>query len=277
MACRGRERLDPIDLGRGIVERQRKRRLTQQETHELLLEEGVRSLHGEGVGVGLDAVNLETAIRSTGVARASAYRLWQATDDHGPQDLFQREVLQRAIGARDAAISRTIEVVTEVITSLGEQATPQELYRAMIRPGAQTNLEGIRSSPEWRIVIALHSLVSARPDHARDPELVTMLDTAEAEWRERIENDFYRPLQDLLGLTPRPAFGDDAIQLVILSANALAEGLISKDALTGPSSYVDRTWALEDGTEWGLFALVFEAIVPIFFETPWDNTRTTSA
>ena len=253
------------------MERQRKRRLTQQETHELLLEEGVRALHGQGVGVGLDAVNLEGAIRSTGVARASAYRLWPATDDHGPQDLFQREVLRRAIGARDAAITRTIEVVTEIIGRLGERATPHELYRAMIRPGAQTNLEGIRASPEWRIVIALHSLMSARPEHARDPDLVAMLDAAEAEWRARIENDFYRPLQDLLGLTPRPAFGDDAIQLMIVAANALAEGLISKDALRGPSSYVDRTWTLDDGQEWSLFALVFEAIVPIFFETPWDD------
>ena len=256
------------------MERQRKRRLTQQETHDLLLEEGVRALHGEGVGIGLDAVSLETAIRATGVARASAYRLWPATDEYGPQDLFQREVLQKAIGARDAAITKTIEVVTEVITSLGESATPHELYQAMIRPGAQTNLEGIRSSPEWRIVIALHSLVSARPDHARDPELVAMLDEAEAEWREKIEHDFYRPLQELLGLKPRPAFGDDAIQLVILAANALAEGLISKDALTEASAYVDKTWTLEDGNDWGLFALVFEAIVPIFFETPWDDSRT---
>ncbi len=245
----------------------RRPRRSAEQTRELLVERGLAALHERGLSVGLDAVTLETAFREADLPRSSAYAAWASQDPaQTPQETFQREVLRRAIRSRLGDLSATADTGQSVLDALDPDAAPAQNLRNVLRAGSEVNFAIGISSTIWRLVMALQALLGATPGAEVDEELAGWLSAAEAELRETSIATIYRPLGELIGFEPRPEFGEQAWELMAISAGAFAEGLVARHRLDGARPHltdIDR-----DGEPWTLLALGLEALVHQFFDVP---------
>lgn len=226
----------------------------------------MEALHRSGMSIGLDAVNLEDAVRDADVSRSSAYAVW-SNGGYSPQEEFQRAVLLRAIDERRV----TLEALTQNVGSLYEQygadLSPRELLREIIRQSAAQNVAATADSMGWKLVIALRAILHSTPNEERDEELVAwMSESAEAMRAYTIQN-VYKPLADIVGLVPRPQYGDRAWELGYEATSAITEGFSMRYWLDS-ENYLDglQHHAVEDGeANWGMYALIFERVTEIFF------------
>jgi len=246
----------------------KKQRLSAEETRQRLIDVGVELLCTHGMSVGLDAVTLEQAVRTADVSRSSAYAAWSTDDDYSPQELFQRTVLRQAVLDRNATIGELQEVVANVVATHADTMTPTELLREMIRVGGGTNIRSVANSTSWQLVNALRSILHSTSDGERDEDFASWMDEAEEDLRlDTIEN-VYKPMVELIGLTPRPEYGELAYQYGEISAAALSEGLATRYSLSA-SEYLDGlTHPKDPDREWSLYALMFEQMVRAYFLPP---------
>lgn len=252
----------------------RRRRLSAEETRERLVAAGLDALAEHGMSIGLAAVTLDHAVRTAGVSRSSAYAVWSTDEDLSPQSLFQRAVLKEAVVERKRTIERAQQTVDDVVGRLGTDVAPSLLFRELARVTGGVNARAVADSRGWKTVVALRSVLHSEPDDARDEELAEWMSESERLYREETIREIYRPLAQLLGLRPRPEYGDTAYEYGEIAAAALAEGL-------APRYFMDTARLLGDiervspggGVEsWSLFSIVFESIVMTFFE-PIDEQR----
>lgn len=252
----------------------KRQRLSAEETRDRLIEAGMLLLADNGMSVGLDAVTLEQAVRDADVSRSSAYAAWSTDDRYLPQELFQRTVLRRAVADRNATIEQLQTIVTEVVVAHGETMSPEELLREMIRVGGAANVESVAGSTSWQLVIALRSILHSTFERNRDEDLALWMDESEEELRAETIRDVYRPLVELIGLTPRPEYGDRAYEYGEISAAAMTEGLAMRYSLQARRHLDGLTHPKDPTREWSLYSLMFEKIVHTFFLPPgggeWD-------
>ena len=252
----------------------RRPRLSSEETKTRLIDAGITALHTSGLSIGLDAVNLEQAVRDADVSRSSAYAVW-STDGYSPQEDFQRAVLLRAIEDRRI----TLEALTDSIAShYGELVgtmSNQEILREIIRRTATSNVRATSESPSWRLVIALRAILHSVPEGERDQELADWIQSTSRKIRDYTIESVYKPLGEAVGLTPRPQYGDRAFELGEMCASAVSEGFSMRYWLD-PADFLDGLPHpdSEDGeANWGMYGLVFEQIVRMFFvpeSGSWD-------
>lgn len=245
-----------------------RRRLSAEETRERLLDAGVEALARNGMSIGMDAVSLEAAVREADVSRSSAYAAWSSGDEYSPQSLFQRAVLKRAVGERKATIERTHASILDIVESLGATTTPAQLLREMCRVAGGINARVVAESRSWQLVVGLRSVLNSVPADRRDDELADWVSDSEDAYRIETIDTIYRPLATLLGLRPRPEYGDRAYHYGEIAAAALAEGLAPRYFMRSVE-YLDGIQRLEPrgGSQpWSLFSIGFESIVMTFFE-----------
>ncbi|MFT7474101.1 MAG: hypothetical protein ACI81L_001021 [Verrucomicrobiales bacterium] len=250
-----------------------RQRLSADETKERLLASGFASLTTSGMSIGMDSVNLEHAVRDAAVSRSSAYLVWSTDDHYSPQEMFQHAVLRRAVEARNATVERLQESAYSVVEEHGASMGPLELLREIIRVSGSANVRAISDSSSWQLVIALRAILHSAPDGRRDEDLADWMNESEEELRNATINNVYRPLVELIGLVPRPEYGELAYQYGEISSSALAEGLSARYSLRAREHLEGLVHpAIKDPEKsWSVYSLMLEKIVQTFF-VPGDGS-----
>lgn len=244
----------------------RRQRLSAEETSERLIQAGLASLARQGMSVGLDAVNLEQAVRDADVPRSSAYAIWSTHDVLAPQECFQRAVLRRAAEDRTRTIEQLETTAARIVEEHAGTSSPRELLIELVRVGGGENVVALSQSLGWQLMIAVRAILQSAPD-SLDAELTLWMNDSEEEVRMSTIEQVYRPFVELLGLEPRPEFGDDAYQYGEIAASSLAEGLAMRHQLRA-NEYLDGIVHPEIGDPakpWSLYALMFEQLLRVFF------------
>lgn len=245
-----------------------RKRLSADETRERLIDAGLDSLARHGLSIGLDSVTLDNAVRDADVSRSSAYAVWSIDDELSPQSLFQRAVLKQAVVERKEAVARTQRTALEVIEALGPDSSPADLFRELARLTGGSNARAVASSRGWQIVVALRSVLNSEPDRTRDEELAAWLSESERLYREETIREVYKPVAAVLGIRPKPEYGEQAWHYGDIAASALAEGLATRYFMDTAEylDEIDRVGPTGRVEQWSLFSIVFESIVMTFFE-----------
>lgn len=218
------------------------------------------------MSIGMDSVNLEQAVRDAQVSRSSAYAIW-ANERLSPQEEFQRAVLTRAVADRKETLVSLNEVVADAYDELADTGSPQQVMREMIRVAAKHNIEATADSMSWKLVIALRAVLHSAKEEERDQELVDWISHSTDELSAFTIETVLRPLANIVGIQPRPQYGDRAYALGEMCSAAVSEGLSMRYWLT-PAPFLDGLYhpsELDGEPNWTMYALVYEQIVRMFF------------
>ena len=240
-----------------------------------LCEVGVDALVRSGLSLGLDAVNLEQAVRDADVSRSSAYAAW-ANDEYSPQESFQRSVLMHTIEDRKVGLEELTTRLTALFDELHGTMTIRKLMREIIREAADSNMAATTESMGWKLAIAMSATLHSAPADGRDEELVEWMNQSAIGLREYTVERMYKPLAAAFGLKPRPQYGERAFELAEVSIAAVSDGFAMRHWLD-TRSYLEglEHHAIEGGeAKWTMYSLIFEQVVEMLFipeSGSWDN------
>lgn len=227
------------------------------------------------MSIGLDAVNLEQAVRDADVSRSSAYAAW-ANEEYSPQESFQRSVLMHVMEDRKVSLEAVTARSSELFTELHGTMPKRELMREIIREAAHSNMEATTDSMGWKLSIALGAALHSAPADQRDEELVTWMNESAAVLQEYTIERLYKPLAKLFGLKPRPQYGERAYALGEVAIAAVSDGFSMRYWLH-TRSYLDglEHHAIEGGdANWSIYSMIFEQVVEMFYlpeSGNWDS------
>lgn len=219
------------------------------------------------MSIGLDSVNLEQAVRDADVPRSSAYAIWSTHETLAPQEAFQRAVLRRAADDRTRTIAQLQRTVGEVVEQHAATMSSRELLMELIRVGGGENVSALSESLGWQLMIAVRAILQSAPE-SLDAELTIWMNDSEEEVRLSTIEEVYRPFVALLGLEPRPEFGERAYHYGEIAASSLAEGLSMRNKLRA-SEYltgINHPEVNDPDKPWSLYALMFEQLLRVFFQ-----------
>ena len=259
----------------GIHMSTKRPRLSAEETRHRLRAVGVEALCQSGMSIGLDAVNLEQAVRDADVSRSSAYAAW-ANDEFSPQEAFQRSVLMHTIESRKVTLDDLTSRSVALFDELRGTMSMRDLMREIIRQTAQANLERTADSIGWKLVIAIGAALHSAPPEKRDEELAAWMNQSANSLRQYTIERLYKPLGEAMGLVPRPQYGDRAYELGEVAIAAVSDGFTMRYWLE-TRSHLDglEHHAVEGGpANWSLYSMIFEQCVEMFFvpkSGSWDN------
>ncbi|MEU0564144.1 TetR/AcrR family transcriptional regulator [Nonomuraea sp. NPDC005983] len=246
----------------------RRRRLSDEETQQRMLETAVAMVNRTGLTVSLEHISFEEVIRDAGVSRSAVYRRWPY------KDLFFSDLLREIARATTPAIAAggsAIELVSSVIHDhLDWLETPElrhELCLEILRQGALRDFETIHGSTEWRTYIALHATFLSLDDGDLRTDVQHALARSEQAFVDRMAAA-YRHLADLLGYRLRPELGATFETMAGL-AQAGMRGLVTM-AMSTPDVATRRIRATPFGsartTDWSLPAIGAAATAFSFIE-----------
>jgi len=228
-------------------------------------------------------VTLEAACVVTNVPRSSSHAAWAIDEDYAPQALFQRTVLQAWLEQREGSTfaSAAEQALAEALETRGDKLGRDEIIRIAIQAAL---LQGLASGEDGTgsgllsTDMAIKHTLASQPVESRDPDIVEWVRQAETTNRaERIE-DSYRPIGELLGIRPRPEYGDEAYGHLALAVAALTEGIAMRELVVVDAGVAST--AIRDGEEGEapatLLGVCVEALVDKFFEPIDDESNVTS-
>ncbi|MFF9511125.1 TetR/AcrR family transcriptional regulator [Streptomyces sp. NPDC014724] len=258
----------------------RRRRLTDAETAQRMLDAAMTMVERTGLTVSLDHLGFEDVIREAGVARAAVYRRWPY------KDLFFSDLLKElartapAVAGADGRIGEEAvrRLVRDRIDRFATTQGRRDLCVELLRQGALRDFEAMHASTRWRTYIALHATFLSLADGDLRQEVQAALAAAERDLNGRIARSYQR-LAVLFGLRLRPdlplTFEELATQLsatmrgFVLTAPArpdLAERQL------GPGAF-----GAAGEAEWSRPALGITATALSFLEpdpaVEWDEER----
>lgn len=258
----------------------RRRRLSDAETEQRMLEAGVAMVSQTGLTVSLEHLSFEDLIREAGVSRSTVYRRWPY------KDLFFSDLLKElARAATPAAISSEATVLPlirrVVLGHLGELASEhgrRALLLDLIRQAGRHDFETMRDSVEWRTYLALHATFLSVADPELRADLQAALNESERSFLRRIAASWER-LSTLLGYRIRPDSGVTIDTLASLASADLRGHVLM--ALAGPgaaSREIEvRLPGDREAARWTLPSLAAASIALGFFEPDptisWDEAR----
>lgn len=255
-----------------MVAKKTRTRRSAEETRALMLEAGLEQLEREGVHYGLEHITLEAAWRVADVPRSSSHSAWAIEDEHMPQVTYQRAVLQRWLSDREGLMFATAaeQALTEAFEEHGDRLTKGEIVRVAIQAAIEAAVEPDgegRGSGFLSTDMALKHAVASQPASGRDPDVAGWVRDTEVSQREKRIEDTYKPLGALLGIRPRPEFGEAAYEHLALAVAALVEGIAMRHHVIPDRAYATAP-IRDDGSSVvaTLLGVCVEALVDTFFE-----------
>lgn len=258
----------------------RRRRLTDAETAQRMLDAAMTMVERTGLTVSLDHLGFEDVIREAGVARAAVYRRWPY------KDLFFSDLLKElartapAVAGADGRIGEEVvrRLVRDRIDRFATAQGRRDLCVELLRQGALRDFEAMHASTRWRTYIALHATFLSLADGDLRQEVQAALAAAERDLNDRIARS-YRRLAALFGLRLCPdlplTFEELATQL-----SATMRGFV----LTAPArpdlaerQFEPGAFGAAGEAEWSRPALGITATALSFLEpdpaVEWDEER----
>ncbi|MGW3492128.1 hypothetical protein [Streptomyces sp. NPDC001020] len=258
----------------------RRRRLTDAETAQRMLDTAMAMIDATGLTVSLDHISFEDVIRDAGVARSAVYRRWPY------KDLFFSDLLKAIAATAPAAIGTDGTVAEDAVRRLAldrlDQFRTAEGRRALLvellRQGALRDFEAMRASTQWRTYIALHATFLSLADGELRTQVQAALATAESELINGIARS-YEQLATLLGLRLFPELNTNFEELAAQVSATMRGFVITARSLPGLAERRLRTGPLgaDETAEWSQPALGVVAAALSFLEpdprVEWDEER----
>ncbi|GAA4548128.1 TetR/AcrR family transcriptional regulator [Amycolatopsis samaneae] len=263
--------------GTGLA--RRRRRLSDEETGQRMLQAATAMVTETGLTVSLDHISLEDVIRDAGVSRSAAYRRWPY------KDLFFSDLLKELakgtspeIGANPEALAAIGRVLLDRLDWIETPERRLAVAAEALRHGALDEFEIFHRSTQWRTYFALHATFLSLPDGDLRDEVQSALATSEKTLIAGIATA-YRQVTTLLGLRPRPEL-DASYETVATLATATIRGLI----LMAPANpgiaetrFRANPFGAPEAAEWSQPALGIAGVVLTFLEPDpevvWDEKR----
>ncbi len=251
-----------------------RQRKSAEETRKLMVEAGLAQLQSRGIGLGLDHITLESCRLEVDVPRSSSHSAWAIDDDYTPQDAFRREIIRAWLLDHEDSLfaDAASEAVAELFTDPQNPPTSSAVIRTSIEAAFRAGLsldseEGRHGADYLSTDLAVRHALNSRPVGDRDDDALEWLRTGDRANRLSRVEDSYRPIGELLGIAPRPEFGELAFELLALVVAALVEGIALRTRLF-PELGLDKplypTPAGDPAAT--LIGLSVEAMIPVFFE-----------
>ena len=230
------ERKDTLCLM--TVDPRPRRRLSEQETRERVLDLASERLVEHGLSVGLDAVGMEQVIADAGVSRASAYRCWPHREGFLADVLVHTIGLTRLIPEDDEDIRRLLGVLEARRDGLGAEQGRRDVIVEALRISLDADIRRMLASPKWRLFLALSVTHRTLPDEGLRDIVAGSLAEVERAFVQRRAR-IYAAMADLIGYRQRPPWsGDEGFTMLSELAGLAMRGLLSR-ALSDPA-WLDR-------------------------------------
>lgn len=262
----------------GVV--RRRRRLSDEQTEQRMLQAALAMVNDAGLTVSLDHISFEDVIRDAGVSRSAVYRRWPY------KDLFFSDLLKElargsspAIAGDNLEASRSIRrIILDHLDWLKEPELRRALVAEVLRQGVLSEFEIFQESAAWRTYFALHATFLSLSDGDLRNDVRSALTTSEQDLTTRMAAA-YEWIAGLIGLRLRPEL-DASFETVVNLANAVIRGLVIM-APSSPDIATQRIRANPFGApepaEWSRPALGVAGIVLTFLESDpaveWDDKR----
>ncbi|MFE7659744.1 hypothetical protein [Streptomyces celluloflavus] len=247
----------------------RRRRLSDEETEQRMLESAMSMINSSGLTVGLDHISFEDVIRHASVARSAAYRRWPY------KDLFFSELLKELARRAGPAISlsnpETTEAVRRVILDhldwVAQPGLRTALVAEVLRQGALKELQIFSDSPEWRTYLALQATFLSLADSELRTEIQASLRKAEADMTAGLAAAYERTTQ-LLGCRLRPELQVTFADVARLTTAATRGMVIMAPASPELATHTVHTdpFGAHAPADWTQLALALAGIVMTFVE-----------
>jgi AcrR family transcriptional regulator len=237
-----------------------------------MLDTALNSLSETGLRLSIDTISFEDVIRSSGVSRAAAFRLWPS------KDLFTEElILEMAHRALHSDPEGTVEgsdlIRGILVDRLEELATPEGQWALVMdllwRVSAVDFGMTQQADPLWRTYMALHMMVDSMEPGELRTQITDAVDGAEEATADRLALVYGR-FASLLGLRLRrpEVMTDKALAALMV---ALFRGLALSVRLGAADAESSSTVAAH------LPELGAEAILSAAYEPDpdviWDDAR----
>lgn len=267
---------DPLGRGGSV-----RRRYSEEETVQRMLETAVTMAHEDGLRVSFDLQRLEDVIERAGVARSAVYKRWPRKEQ------FYSQVLLRLAGdghpiltSHDSGTMRVVVEVAHAHPELWSTASGRRtLLIEMCRLGALHNFDTLRDRTEWQIYIALHATLLALPDNRFQEAMGEALRRSEHSFIQRMAR-FYESMLGLLGYRVRDGLRAPGYDGFATLGGAVVMGLVLTSGATSMLAEVRfQVDPFDTGSvqEWSLPALGFTSIAMSLVEenpsTIWDAAR----
>ncbi len=261
----------PAGLGR------RRRRLSDAETEQRMLQAALAMLERTGLTVSLDHISFEEIIRDAGVARSAVYRRWPYKDM-----FFSDLVMALAQNATPTIVDDELALIGRVAAEhLDWLETPEQrqgLFAELIRQLALFDFETLYGSAQWRTYLALHATFLSLADGQLRDQVGQALARSERDHLTRVARAWEQVAQ-LFGYRLRPELAATFEMLATL-LDATMRGLIVT-ALPLPELAAQRTQARPFGAlapgQWSLAAIGLGSLASEFLEpdpaVTWDDER----
>ncbi|XUL94474.1 hypothetical protein ACQ86D_01325 [Streptomyces galilaeus] len=167
-------------MGSGLS--RRRRRLSDEETEQRMLQAALSMINSSGLTVGLDHISFEDVIRLASVARSAAYRRWPY------KDLFFSDLLKElargaspAVGVSDPAAAEAVrQVILDHLDWVVQPGLRTALVAEVLRQGVLKEIQISSDSPEWRTYLALQATILSLADGDLRTEIQAALQKSEA-------------------------------------------------------------------------------------------------
>ncbi len=255
----------------------RRRRLSDQETEQRMLQAAVAMVNRTGLTVSLDHIGLEDVIRDAGVSRSAVYRRWPY------KDLFISDLVkQLAKDATPTIVTDELAMIRRIAAEHSDWLETPELRHGLViemfRQLSLLDFQTLFESAGWRTYLALHATFMSLADGELRDQVRLTLAQSEREHRARVAQA-WEQLAALLGYRLRPESGV-TFEIIAALLDATIRGLVIM-ALCTPSIATHRAQASPFGAvardEWSLPALGVGGIASAFLEpdpaVQWDSDR----
>lgn len=251
----------------------RRRRLSDTETRQQMLDAASTALSEAGLTVSLEHLSYEAVIQRADVSRSAAYRIW-ATKEEFFEDLICELAGPKWQGTA-AFDQETIDLAIRTVALRAEQLTdPQGRLDALLeacRVGAERNFRALAELPQWRTYVALNATVLSMPNSDLRGRVQARLRDAEAMFLANMA-DFYRRMAGYLGYRMRPMYEGDFVVLAAVGA-AVVEGLglrriVSPDLVA--MTYRIAPFGSSVASDWSVPAIGFTSVLVSMVEPDPD-------
>ena len=257
----------------------RRRRLTDKQTEQRMLDAAVAMVSRSGLTLSFDNLSLEDVIRDAQVSRSAAYRRWPY------KDLFFSDLLktlaratQLANVGNDGGQVLVERFLLDNLDGLGSAEGRHDLAVELVRQGSLQDFETVYRSTEWRTYYALNVTFLGLPIGDLRNEVQAALAATEKGFIDRVSAANER-MASLLGYRLRAGTGATFQTVATLGLATIAghviKALVAPEVATG--RFVANPFGSTQAAEWSLPAIGLAIIAWTFLEpdpdVEWNEER----